>query len=53
MTDPRVVQRAFDLLAELVDGNPCRYDHDDYCQTHYHQKPCAVAEAVALLKESE
>ena len=27
-------------LAELVDSEPCRYDHNEFCQEHYCSKPC-------------
>lgn len=30
-----------DLVAALIDPDPCRYDHHGYCQTHsLHEAPC-------------
>lgn len=40
-------------LARFVDhhgDDPCRFDHNDFCQEHYSGKPCFVAEARALLE---
>lgn len=36
-------------LAELVDTEPCRLDHEGFCQTHSLSRPCAVAAALNLL----
>jgi hypothetical protein len=41
---------AVDLLREMVDDDPCDYDHHDYCQTHHlSSRPCANARALALI----
>ena len=40
---------AFSLLEELTDEDECDYDHDGYCQTHYHDKPCAHERAREML----
>lgn len=39
-------------LRDLLDvnGEPCRLDHEGYCQAHYLSKPCIVAAAKALLE---
>jgi len=37
------------LVTELVDADPCRYDHHGYCQTHsLHEKPCPHEQAKDL-----
>lgn len=43
------------VLRAIVDGDdPCRYDHNGYCQEHYASADgCAVAQAVALLLEAD
>ena len=28
------------VIEELTDSEPCRYDHNDFCQEHYCSKPC-------------
>ena len=28
------------ILDMLIDPDPCRYDHNGFCQTHYQSKPC-------------
>jgi len=59
MTDqqptPEQVQAAAEQFAKQVsdalrpDDDPCQYDHNDLCQTHMHDRPCAVARATELL----
>jgi DNA repair exonuclease SbcCD ATPase subunit len=34
-----------------VHNEECRYDHNDFCQAHYSDRPCYVATAKALLGE--
>jgi hypothetical protein len=42
------------LLAEFVDPDPCRYDHDDDCQGHsLHSRPCPHERAKLLLGNGE
>lgn len=43
-----------DLLTEVADwlSDPCRYDHDDYCQTHYSNRPC-IAERLSTYRTEE
>lgn len=37
----RCTQALILLLAELVDDEPCCYDHDGNCQSHsLHERPC-------------
>lgn len=41
---------AFALLRELVDAEPCEYDHNDLCQAHHlDERPCPHERAKALL----
>ena len=44
--------RALAVLRELVDTDPCRFDHDGYCQTHLGETDngtCPMADARSLL----
>lgn len=41
------------LVLRLVDNDPCEYDHDDFCQTHYSSKPCPHEQAQSLLKKGK
>lgn len=36
---------------DLTDVKPCRYDRNGYCQEHYSDRPCAVQQARAVLKQ--
>lgn len=40
-----------EALAEQVaaDGEPCRYDHNGFCQAHYSPRPCRIERARDLL----
>ena len=42
---------AFSLLKEFVSfmDVTCDYDHNDFCQTHYHDRPCLAERALAFL----
>jgi hypothetical protein len=41
---------AVDLLREMVDDEPCQYDHNDACQAHHLQlRPCPHERAKTLL----
>lgn len=40
---------ASDIIRDLADDEPCRYDHDDFCQEHYCGKPCKNEVALAFL----
>lgn len=44
---------AVELLHRLTSDEACRYDHNDFCQTHYDDRPCAHEEARAFLAEPE
>lgn len=44
---------AVELLHRLTSDEACRYDHNDFCQTHYDDRPCAHEEARAFLAEQE
>lgn len=42
------------LLRELVEyfgDEPCVYDRNEFCQTHYQQRPCMVERARECLKQ--
>jgi hypothetical protein len=42
------------LIAQLIDPDPCRYDHHGYCQAHsLHSAPCPHEQAKALGIEPE
>lgn len=43
------------VLRDLIDDDPCRFDHHGYCQTHgwLHPGRCPVARARELLAEGE
>lgn len=52
MSEPISVDEAMDLLACLVDDDPCMYDHNAFCQTHYFGYPgveCYNGQAQKLL----
>jgi hypothetical protein len=52
MSKPDIITQAFALLARYVDDEPCRIDHDGYCQAHsLSEQPCRNAEARRLLDE--
>lgn len=36
-----------------VNDGECRFDHHGYCQTHYIEKPCRVAEAREFMESLE
>ncbi len=39
------------LVGELLDPDPCEYDHHGYCQTHgLSEQPCPHERGKALLK---
>jgi len=41
------------LIVQFVDGDPCRYDHNENCQTHnLAARPCPCEEANEMLKET-
>jgi len=42
------LEAALVRLLDVLD-EPCRYDHHGYCQTHFVENPCRVAEARALV----
>ena len=46
-----VAQQLHDYAVWCVDEDECRYDHDDYCQTHLCSKPCKEAAMRKLLAE--
>lgn len=49
----RVVATLLALISELHDDEPCRYDHDDACQSHGSApRPCPHERARELLAES-
>jgi len=43
-------ERLQNVASEFVDNDACRYDHNDYCQTHYGQKPCHMARLRKLIE---
>jgi hypothetical protein len=53
MADPTTPYRA--ILADLVDPDPCRLDHDGDCQTHawFGDDECPHARAKRLLSSSD
>lgn len=42
----------FLLACDLSDSEPCRYDHNQFCQVHYHNNPCPN-EVMNLIKEEK
>lgn len=38
------------MVAEMVDDDPCDYDHNGLCQTHYHDRPCVNERARVALE---
>ena len=46
-----MLARVIGLLRDLVDEDPCDYDHNDFCQTHYYGRPCAHERAKNLLSK--
>ena len=44
--------KAFDVLSEIVE-TPCEYDRKDYCQNHYHMRPCPHETGQRLLSDLE
>lgn len=37
----RCMERLIELLADLTENDPCRYDHHGKCQAHkLHERPC-------------
>lgn len=38
------------ICTEMIDDDPCEYDMNAFCQTHYHKKPCPHERAKELLK---
>lgn len=50
MTLSRQRDQAINLLRDLVDDEPCDYDHHDYCQSHrLYARPCFHAQAIELI----
>jgi hypothetical protein len=53
MSEPwllRENEKLRNLLRELIDPDPCQYDHHDYCQSHsLHERPCPHQRAKELL----
>lgn len=50
-----LIAAAPELLAvciDLVDGEPCRYDHNEFCQEHYCSKPCKHEQARAAIAKA-
>lgn len=48
------VDALIDLIALLADSEPCRYDHDNNCQTHnLDARPCPHGRAQKLLTTRE
>jgi hypothetical protein len=46
----KVIERLREAGRDNLDIDPCRYDHNDFCQAHYSDKPCrnvTLAEAIA------
>lgn len=39
------------IVRALVSEEACYYDHNNYCQTHYYQRPCAHEVAKEALGE--
>jgi hypothetical protein len=50
-----VLRDALKHLQKFLDINEgeCRFDHHGYCQTHYVDKPCMVAEAREFMASLE
>lgn len=46
---------AFDILADIVDDDPCRLDHHGYCQTHgwLNETPCPYGRAREIIRPLE
>jgi hypothetical protein len=45
-------------LLEALEGmvepqEPCRYDHNDFCQSHYCGRPCSVETARAAIAKAK
>jgi hypothetical protein len=40
---------ALGFMSTLIDREPCRLDHNDYCQTHYSGQPCIHAAGADFL----
>lgn len=45
--------QAFALLSRYVDDEPCRLDHEGFCQAHDCEPPCRNAEARRILEERQ
>lgn len=53
--DARLIAAAPDLLeacVDLVGKEPCRYDHNEFCQEHYCSKPCKHETARAAIAKA-
>lgn len=42
-------EKLIGLVEELVDNEPCRYDHNHFCQSHYCSSPCTHERAKDML----
>ena len=50
----RCEDELLELLAAIVDEDPCQYDHHGYCQSHgLFSKPCPHERVNAILKWQE
>lgn len=43
------IEEALAVIQALVDEEPCRSDHEGFCQAHGCSRPCVVAPARGLL----
>ena len=47
-----ILEECLELIGELIDSEECRYDHENYCQSHsLHEYPCPHARAKKMLQE--
>lgn len=49
LTENARLRAALTRLLAPFEGDPCRYDHHGYCQAHFIEDDCCVAEARAAL----
>jgi hypothetical protein len=47
----RQLAEARAIIERFVDDDPCHYDHDDFCQTHYNERPCNHELARVFLRD--
>lgn len=55
LANARLIAAAPDLLAvciDLGDGEPCRYDHNEFCEEHYCSRPCKHETARAAIAKA-